>query len=122
VEAFEQVVAVPMESEGLVVSGGAKFPVKRKTAKKDSDESQSHGYEVDLIGANRERLVVASVNSFFGSRGVQADEVLGRARRLSRSRDASAVTRAEPWASSHAPTDPAQEPYFSYGRHADRAT
>ncbi|WP_188744741.1 hypothetical protein [Agromyces bauzanensis] len=38
---------------------------------------QTHGYEVDLVGANSERLVLATVKSFFGSRGVVADHVMG---------------------------------------------
>lgn len=66
-----------MESEGLVVSGALKFNVKRKTRKAAYDEYQTHGFEVDLIGARRDRLVLATVKSFFGSRGVVADHVLG---------------------------------------------
>lgn len=38
---------------------------------------QIHGYEVDLVGARADRLVLASVKSFFGSRGVVADHVTG---------------------------------------------
>lgn len=66
-----------MESEGLVVSGALKFNVKRKTRKAAYDEYQTHGFEVDLIGARRDRLVLATVKSLFGSRGVVADHVLG---------------------------------------------
>lgn len=76
-EAFEQFVALAMESEGLVVSGAVKFNVRRKTRKQAYDEYQTHGFEVDLIGARRDKLVLATVKSFFGSRGVVADHVVG---------------------------------------------
>lgn len=76
-EAFEQFVALAMESEGLVVSGALKFNVKRKTRKTAYDEYQTHGFEVDLVGARSDKLVLATVKSFFGSRGVVADHVLG---------------------------------------------
>jgi hypothetical protein len=72
----------PMEAEepGLVVSSSMKFPVKRQTKKKSSEEYQTHGYEVDLVGANSERLVLATVKSFFGSQGVLARDVCGEGR------------------------------------------
>lgn len=76
-ESFEQVVAVAMEAEGLVVSPAVKFPVKRATNKAAYKEEQTHGYEVDLVGASAPRLVLATVKSFFGSRGVVADHVCG---------------------------------------------
>lgn len=69
-EGFEHVVKVAMEAEGLIVAGNLKFPVKRKTRKTINDEHQTHGYEVDLVGARRDKLVLASVKSFFGSQGV----------------------------------------------------
>ncbi len=77
-EAFEQFVALAMESEGLVVSGALKFNVRRKTRKQAYDEYQTHGFEVDLVGARHDRLVLATVKSFFGSRGVVAEHVLGQ--------------------------------------------
>lgn len=80
-EAFEQVVALAMESEGLVVSGALKFPVKRQTRKTSHVEIQTHGFEVDLAGANRDKLVLATFKSFFGSRRGwvgAADHVTGR--------------------------------------------
>ncbi|MFL5826734.1 MAG: hypothetical protein ACJ76V_09445, partial [Thermoleophilaceae bacterium] len=40
-------------------------------------EMQTHGYEVDLVAARADRLVLATVKSFFGSRGVVADHVTG---------------------------------------------
>ena len=78
-EGFEQFVAVAMESEkpGLVVSSAVKFPVTRRTKKKAYEEVQTHGYEVDLVGANSDKLVLATVKSFFGSRGVVAAAVAG---------------------------------------------
>jgi hypothetical protein len=75
-EAFEQFVAVALEAEGYVVSSAIKFPVKRQTQKKTKEE-QTHGYEVDLVGARKDQLVLATVKSFLGSRGVVADEVTG---------------------------------------------
>jgi hypothetical protein len=79
VEAFEAFVAVAMEAEGFVVSEAVKFPVKRRTAKAAYPEAQKHGFEVDLVGARVDRLVLATVKSFFGSRGVAADHVSGLA-------------------------------------------
>ncbi len=78
-EAFESFVALSMAKEGLVVSGATKFMVKRKTKKAVYDEYQNHGYEVDLVGARSEKLVLATVKSFFGSTGVKPKEVSGEA-------------------------------------------
>ncbi|GAA4383289.1 hypothetical protein [Agromyces bauzanensis] len=76
-EAFEQFVALAMEAEGLVVSSALKFPVKRRTRKVAYEEWQTHGFEVDLVAARADRLVLATVKSFFGSRGVVASHVRG---------------------------------------------
>lgn len=76
-EAFESFVALSMESEGLVVSEAVKFKLTLPTRKKNQKEFQAHGYEVDLVGARSDRLVLASVKSFFGSYGVLASEVSG---------------------------------------------
>lgn len=76
-EAFESFVALAMEDEGLVVSSAVKFPVTRRTAKTQHEETQTHGFEVDLVAANADTLVLASVKSFFGSRGVVAADVDG---------------------------------------------
>ena len=76
-ECFEQFVAVAMESEGLIVSSAIKFPVQRQTSKASHVEIQTHGYEVDLVGARADRLVLATVKSFLGSRGVAAEHVTG---------------------------------------------
>ncbi|MFC7024611.1 hypothetical protein ACFQHV_15825 [Promicromonospora thailandica] len=72
-EAYEQFVALALEAEGLVVSSALKFPVARQTP----SGLQTHGYEVDLIGARADKLVLATVKSFFGSIGVMADHVSG---------------------------------------------
>lgn len=86
-ESFEQFVAVAMEAEGFVVSEAVKFAVQRRTRKVAHKELQTHGYEVDVIGARADRLVLATVKSFLGSRGVAAEHVMGtggppRSRRL----------------------------------------
>jgi hypothetical protein len=61
VEAFESFVAVALEAEGLVVSSAVKFPVRLQTRRVDRVEIQTHGYEVDLVGARADRLVLATV-------------------------------------------------------------
>lgn len=57
-EAFESFVALALEAEELVVSEALKFPVTRQTP----SGLQTHGYEVDLVGARADRLVLASVS------------------------------------------------------------
>lgn len=69
-EAFEYIVKVFLEDQGYVVTGNVKFPVRRKTRKAAHEEYQTHGYEVDVVGARHDSLVLGSVKSFFGSRGV----------------------------------------------------
>ncbi len=76
-ESFEQFLAVALEAEGLIVSEAVKFPVRRQTRKVLHDEVQTHGYQVDLVGARADRLVLATVKSFLGSRGVVAEHVMG---------------------------------------------
>ena len=76
-EAFESFVAVALEAEGFVVSEAVKFPVQLQTRKAAYEEMQTHGYEVDLVAARADRLVLATVKSFFGSQGVVADHVTG---------------------------------------------
>ncbi len=80
-EAFEQFVAVALEAEGFVVSPAVKFRVRRQTKKVAYDERQTHGYEVDLVAARADRLVLATVKSFFGSRGVVAEHVADKSSR-----------------------------------------
>jgi hypothetical protein len=65
-EAFESFVALALEDERLVVSEAVKFAVKRKTAKLAHDEVHTHGFEVDLLGARADKLVLCTVKSFFG--------------------------------------------------------
>lgn len=77
-EAFESFVALALESEGLVVSEAVKFKVALQTKKQERIEIQEHGYEVDLVAARSDQLVLASVKSFFGSGGVKASEVSGQ--------------------------------------------
>jgi hypothetical protein len=79
VEAFEQFVAVALEADGFIVSPAIKFDVSRPTKKAAYAEVQRHGYEVDLVAARSDRLVLATVKSFFGSQGVTAEGVLGTA-------------------------------------------
>lgn len=76
-EAFEQFVGLALEQEGFVVSPAVKFDVQLQTKKAAYAEFQKHGYEVDLVAARADRLVLATVKSFFGSRGVVAEHVMG---------------------------------------------
>lgn len=69
-EAFEHIVKVFLESQGYVVTTNVKFPVKRRTKKASYEEYQTHGYEVDIVGARSNSLLLGSVKSFFGSGGV----------------------------------------------------
>jgi hypothetical protein len=75
VESFESFVALALEVEGLVVSEAVKFPVTRRTTKTMHSETQTHGFEVDLVGARADKLVLATVKSFLGSRGVAVEHV-----------------------------------------------
>jgi hypothetical protein len=77
VEAFEQFVALFLEQQDFVVSSAVKFPFARRTRRTDHKEVQTHGYEVDLVGARGDRLILATVKSFLGSRGVVSDHVTG---------------------------------------------
>lgn len=76
-EAFESFVAIALEAEGYVVSEAVKFPVTFVTEKAAYEEIQTHGFEVDLVAARSDHLVLATVKSFFGSRGVVAEYVKG---------------------------------------------
>src|SRR5207247_2213690 len=70
--------------EDFVVSSAVKFPVRRRTGKAAYKELQTHGYEVDLVAARADKLVLATVKSFFGSQGVAADDVTGKTRNEAR--------------------------------------
>jgi hypothetical protein len=76
VESIETIVAVALETEGFVVAGPVKFPMVVHVQKKTHIENQTHGFEVDLVGARADRLVLATVKSYFGSRGVAAEDVI----------------------------------------------
>ena len=69
-ESFEHVCRVALETEGFVVTTNVKFYVRRRTRKAAYAEYQEHGYEIDLVGARGDALILAEVKSFFGSRGV----------------------------------------------------
>lgn len=69
-EAFEHLVKVYLEAQGYVVTSNVKFPVKKKTKKTSYDEYQTHGYEIDIVAARNDSLLLGSVKSFFGSGGV----------------------------------------------------
>jgi hypothetical protein len=77
-EAFESFVALALEAQGFVVSPAVKFDVRVRTRKTAYAETQKHGYEVDLVAARADQLVLATVKSFFGSRGVVAEHVTGQ--------------------------------------------
>lgn len=76
-EAFKSFVAIARAAEGLVVSVAMKFRGALPTRKSAYPEVQAHGYKVDLVGVRSDLLVLATVKSFFGSRGVAAEHVTG---------------------------------------------
>lgn len=78
-ESFEQVCRVALQAAGYVVTGNVKVMVRRRTRKAVREESQEHGYEIDLVGARAGKLVLAEVKSFFGSRGVNRQSFRGTA-------------------------------------------
>jgi hypothetical protein len=79
-EAFEHIVKVYLESTGYVVSSGVKFRLRRKFKTKDGKiQHQRHGYEVDLVAAKGGQLLLCSVKSFFGSKGVNRQGFVGLA-------------------------------------------
>lgn len=69
-EAFEHIVKVFLESQGYIVTSNVKFSIRRKTKKASYEEYQTHGYEVDIVGAKSNSLLLGSVKSFLGSGGV----------------------------------------------------
>lgn len=74
-ESFESLVALAMKAENLHVAGPIKFMITRKTKKKAYDEYQEHGYEVDLVGMRKDKLVLSTVKSYLGSQGVKFKDV-----------------------------------------------
>lgn len=70
-EAFEHVTKVWLETvENCAVTSGVKFPVRLRTKKASRDEFQEHGYEIDLVAARSDRLLLVSVKSLLGSKGL----------------------------------------------------
>ena len=78
-ESFEQLCKVALEAEQFVVTSNVKFFVRRRTRRAAYEEFQEHGYEVDLVGARGDRIVLAEVKSYFGSRGVNSQGFRGLA-------------------------------------------
>lgn len=79
-ESFEHVVKVYLESLGYAVSCGVKFPIKLRVKSKDGKKHyQRHGYEVDVVAAKHGELLLGSVKSFFGSKGVNRQGFKGLA-------------------------------------------
>ena len=69
-ESFEHLCKVSLEAEGFAVTSNAKFPVRRRTRRESYEEYQTHGYEIDLVGARGNQLMLAEVKSYLGSMGV----------------------------------------------------
>lgn len=69
-EAFEHVAKVLLEAQGYAVSTNVKFFIRRRTRKQAYEEYQEHSYEVDLVAARADELLLGSVKSFFGSFGL----------------------------------------------------
>ncbi len=69
-EAFEHIVKVYLETQGYTVSSNVKFPVPLLTNKRTRREVQTHGYEVDVVASRVNELVLGSVKSYLGSKGV----------------------------------------------------
>jgi hypothetical protein len=78
-QSFEHLCKVALEAEGFAVTGNVKFFVRRKTRKTAHVEYQEHGYEVDLVAARGDQLVLAEVKSYFGSTGVNRQGFRGLA-------------------------------------------
>lgn len=80
-ESFEHVCKVALEAEGFAVTSNAKFAVRRRTKRVGYEEYQTHGYEIDLVGARGRQLVLAEVKSYLGSVGVNRQGFVGLADR-----------------------------------------
>ena len=76
-EAFEHVVKVFLETQGFAVTSNVKFPVRKRVKKAAREEFQTHGYEVDLVAARRDQLLLGSVKSFLGSKGLSRQAFVG---------------------------------------------
>ena len=69
-EAFEHVAKVFLEPQGYAVSTNVEFSVRRRAKKQAYEEYQERGYEVDLVAARADELLLGSVKSFFGLFGL----------------------------------------------------
>lgn len=78
-ESFGQVAKVFYEGRGYVVTSNVKFPVLKQTKRAAYAEFQEHGYEIDLVAARAQSLVLASVKSYLSSTGVQPQGFKGLA-------------------------------------------
>lgn len=76
-EAYENMVARAMETEGLLVAGPKKFAFMLPYMKQGKERIATTWIEVDLIGMSADRLILASVKSYFGSGGTDASHFLG---------------------------------------------
>lgn len=76
-EAFEHVVNVYLQTQGYAVTTNVKFPVRQRTRRRDRAEYQTHGYEVDIVGARGGELLLGEAKSYFGSRGLVRDHFVG---------------------------------------------
>ena len=63
-------VKVFLEAQGFAVTSNVKFPVRKIVKKASREEFQTHGYEVDLFAARRDQLLLGSVESFLGPKGL----------------------------------------------------
>jgi hypothetical protein len=77
-EAYESFVALALESENYVVGGPYYFRPSAEIRKQYGLQNSS--FEVDIVAARKDRLVLVTVKSFFGSDGVKAHEVWGEGR------------------------------------------
>jgi hypothetical protein len=78
-ESFEAVVATALEAENYVVTGPITIKWFSKGHPKKKGE-QPNRLEIDLVAARGDRLVLATVKSFFGSGGVFPKDVMGTGR------------------------------------------
>jgi hypothetical protein len=78
-ESFEEVVATALEYEKYVVNGPITIKWFSPGHPKEKGE-QPNRLEIDLVAARGDRLVLATVKSFFGSGGVAAKDVIGTGR------------------------------------------
>ena len=78
-ESFEAVVATALEAENYVVTGPITIKWFSPGHPKAKGE-QPNRLEIDLVAARGDRLVLATVKSFFGSGGVYPNDVMGTGR------------------------------------------